>query len=353
MKYIKSAVFIVLCFVIFFSLQRLFMPKYMSGIYEGALVAEYYTEPKIHDVIFLGDCEVYSNVSPITLWTDYGISSYIRGGPQQLIWQSYYLLEDILRYEKPSVVVFSVLAMQYDEPQREGYNRLNIDGMRLSSSKIASARKSLTDGESLLSYVIPLFRYHDRWAELMADDFRYFFRRDKVSINGYMMRADVEPVGFMPDGRRLADYNFGENSYKYLDMITDLCKENGIELILFKAPSLYPYWYDEWDEQMTSYAEANRLLYINSLELLDEIGIDFSEDTYNGGFHLNVYGAEKMAGYFGEILKHYAPNRHHESKYSSAWHEKVLLYNRIKEAQELEFKELGSVSLFRFRGDIE
>ena len=95
------------------------MPKYMSSIREGNLVEEYYASNKDHDVIFVGDCEVFSNVSPVTLWENYGITSYIRGSAQQLVWQSYYLLEEMLEYEKPKVVVFNVLALKYNEPQKE------------------------------------------------------------------------------------------------------------------------------------------------------------------------------------------------------------------------------------------
>ena len=74
-------------------LNALFMPKYMSEIPEGALIAEYYEEEADHDVIFIGDCEVYENFSPDVLWNEYGITSFIRGSAQQLIWQSYYRRE--------------------------------------------------------------------------------------------------------------------------------------------------------------------------------------------------------------------------------------------------------------------
>ena len=53
------------------------------------MIAEYYQEEKNHDVIFVGDCELYENISPQVLWDEYGINSYIRGSAQQLIWQSY------------------------------------------------------------------------------------------------------------------------------------------------------------------------------------------------------------------------------------------------------------------------
>ena len=131
-------------------LQRLLMPKYAADVVEGALIAEYYEEEKDHDVIFIGDCEVYENFSPVVLWRDYGINSYIRGSAQQLIWQSYYLLEDTLRYEKPQAVIFNVLAMQYNEPQREAYNRMTLEGMRWSRSKSDAIRASMTQEEHFL-----------------------------------------------------------------------------------------------------------------------------------------------------------------------------------------------------------
>ena len=132
-----------------------------------------------------------------------------------------------------------------------------------------------------------------RWKELSAEDFKYVFGKKKVSHNGYLMRVDIKPVGYIPKGRMLADYSFGENSYYYLEKMTKLCKDNGIDLILIKSPSVYPYWYPEWDQQMVDFAKENDLTYINFLNIAeDEIGIDYSKDTFDGGLHLNLSGAE-------------------------------------------------------------
>lgn len=322
-------------------LQRLFAPKYVSDVVEGALIAEYYGEEKDHDVIFIGDCEVYENFSPVVLWQDFGINSYIRGSAQQLIWQSYYLLEDTLRYEKPRVVIFNVLAMQYDEPQREAYNRMTLEGMRWSRSKVDAIRASMTREEHFLDYVFPLLRYHARWSELGAEDVRYMFDTPRVSHNGYYMRVDVKPAENVPEGRILADYRFGDNAWTYLDKITALCRENDIRLILVKAPSLYPYWYDQWEEQMEGYAAENGLLYINFLELVEETGLDFATDTYDGGLHLNLSGAEKISRYLGEALRQEAglADRRGEAHLSQVWKDKTEAYEREKERQ---YEELHS-----------
>lgn len=324
-------------------LGRLFEPKYMSGVLEGAMVREYYDEEHPHDVIFVGDCEVYENFSPVTMWEEYGITSYIRGSAQQLIWQSYYLLEETFEYESPKIVVYNVQSMKYAEPQSEAYNRMTLDGMRLSSSKIDAIKASMTDDEDMISYFIPLLRYHSRWNELGAEDFEYMFSRDKVTVAGYLMRADVKPMTKLPTPSALTDPEIGERCWEYLDKMRILCENNGAKLILIKSPSLWPYWYDEWDAQIADYAERYGLDYINFLPLSDEIGIDMETDTYDAGLHLNVYGAEKLSRYFGRMLSEdYGLADHRgDAEISADWEEKCERYHALLEAQLAELEEYG------------
>lgn len=340
-RWIKITVTAAVVAVSLFGLQRLLVPKYMSDVVEGRLIAEYYDEEKDHDVIFIGDCEVYENFSPKILWEDYGINSYIRGSAQQLIWQSYYLLEDTLRCEKPDVVVFNVLAMKYDEPQKEAYNRMTLEGMEWSVSKIKAIEASMTEREEFLDYVFPILRYHSRWSELTSEDFQYLFQTEKVSHNGYYMRVDVKAAENVPTGNVLADYRFGERAYAYLDKMTRLCEEQDIELILIKSPSLYPYWYDEWEEQIQQYADEHGLRYLNFLALAEEIGVDFSQDTYDGGLHMNLSGAEKITKYLGTILsQEYAlEDRRGEEPLSAVWEAKTAAYEAEKRRQYESLKQ--------------
>lgn len=320
-------------------IQKLFMPKYAHDVLEGTLIAEYYDDVKDHDVIFIGDCEVYENFTPQVLWDNYGINSFIRGSAQQLIWQSYYLLEDTLRYEKPKVVVFNVLSMKYDKPQNEAYNRMSIDGMKWSMSKVNNIKASMCENESFIEYVFPLLRYHSRWDSLSKDDIEYLMNMPKNSFNGYYMRIDEKPALNVPEGDILADYTFGDNSYYYLDKITKLCKDNDIKLILIKAPSLYPYWYDQWEEQMVNYAKDNDLVYINYLDLIDEVGLDFNHDTYDAGLHLNLSGATKLTNYFGQYLKDELnlKDRHGEESLDNSWKLKKTEYNEEIDRQRIKY----------------
>ena len=328
--------------------QRLLVPKYQTGIVEGSMVAEYYEDESDHEVLFVGDCEVYENFSTIELWQDYGITSFIRGSAQQLTWQSYYLLEDALRYETPKVVVFNVLALKYNEPQNEAYNRMSIDGMKWSSSKVNNILASMTEDESMIEYIFPLLRYHSRWSELTSDDTEHLFTKDTVTHNGYYMRVDSKAQEEFPDPTPLADYTLGDKAMSYLQKMADLCKEKGIDFVLIKAPTEYPYWYEEWDEQVVEFAEENSIDYINYIPLQDEIGLDMSTDTYDAGLHLNTTGAEKMAKYFGQYLvSNYDLTDYREDEtYSAIWQEKVDFYNDMKQQQYDELEEYGKLVSF-------
>jgi hypothetical protein len=124
----------------------------------------------------------------------------------------------------------------------------------------------------------------------------------------------------------------------YLDRMAALCKERGIELILIKAPTNYfrYHWYDEWDEQIVSYAAEHSLAYYNLIPKADEMGLDMTTDTYDEGAHLNVYGAEKLSRYFGKILSdtHEIPDRRLYSYDSVVWKGRVDAYYARKAQME-------------------
>ena len=318
-------------------LQMLVTPKYMTTTRDGALIAEYYNETPDHDVIFIGDCEVYECFTPPTLWQEYGITSYVRGSAQQLIWQSYYLLEETLKYETPKAVVFNVLAIKYGEPQNEAYNRMTLDGMKWSGSKVRSIYASKTEEESLISYAFPLLRYHSRWGELEKEDWQYLFHRDTVSHNGYLMQTGVKPKTNNIAGRPLVDYTLPQIGFDYLEKMRLLCEQNGTEFILIKAPTndWKYYWYDEWEAQIVSWANEKGVDYYNFIPLTNEIGIDWSTDTYDGGVHLNVFGAEKLTSYFGKILaeKYCLSDRRSDAKLDAVWANKIAIYQKERNGE--------------------
>ena len=304
MKKIIKIILIIASFLILFVLLNILLtPKYSTNLVEGGMIREYYNATKDHEVIFIGDCEVYANISPMVLYEQEGIKAYVRGSSQQLLWQSYSILEETLKYETPKVVVLNVNAMRYDKPVSEAYNRLTIDYMKWSKQKIEIINSSMTEEENIFYYLFPILRYHDRFDKLTKEDFEYFINKKQNTHNGFLINNSVKPYTTLPTKKKLSNYEFSKIDYEYLDKILELCNKNNITLVLIKAPSLYPYWYEEYDEQIKDYASNHNLDYYNFIDKIDEIGIDFSKDTYDGGLHLNLDGATKLSNYFAPILK--------------------------------------------------
>ena len=306
-KYLLPLIICTLCLAaLLLFCSRLVMPKYATESREGNLVAEYYRAADAderHDVIFFGDCEAYSSFAPPILYEKYGISSFVRASPAQTAAQSYYLICETLEYEKPQAIVLSVYSLCRTDIQREAYNRMTLDGMRMSPQKLLAIKDSAGDDESFISYIFPLLRFHSRIYTLSGEDFEYLFTRPHVSHNGSFLEKGVCAA----EGEFNTDTPYTPlptQNLEYLRKITAVCQENGVELILVKTPISswrYP-WSDEWDKEISDYAAKNGIAYYNLIKESEKIGIDMTTDTYDGGFHLNVYCAEKTTIYFGEIL---------------------------------------------------
>lgn len=329
-KTVLSVLAVLLAFVLLLSLAtRLLQPKYMTDLVEGSMLSQYYRESGGHDVIFIGDCEVYANFSPMELYREKGITAYIRGSSQQLIWQSYYVLKETLEYETPKAVVLNVNSMRYCEPVSEAFHRLTIDKMRWSDEKVGIILASMTEEENFLSYVFPILRYHSRFDELTSEDLEYLFRTKDNTWNGFLMNKEINALEELPTKRTLSDYRFSDLCYGYLDKIHRLCLDAGAELILIKAPSVYPYWYDEYDAQIEDYASEHGLSFYNFLDHVEEIGIDYTMDTYDQGLHMNLTGATKLSRFFAGILaeNHGIPDRRQEAAVADEYNEKLRLYD--------------------------
>ena len=109
--------------------------------------------------------------------------------------------------------------------------------------------------------------------------------------------------------------------------------EKGAELILIKAPSVYPYWYDEYDVQIEDYAAEHGLCFYNFLDHVEEIGIDYQTDTYDAGLHMNLDGATKLTTWFGRLLAegHGLEDHRSDPEIAAVYEEKLRLYDEEAE----------------------
>lgn len=287
------------------TLNRIFLPKYINENQDGRITQEYYPRAGDTDVIFVGSSTVHSGIDPRVLMEEQGISAYLRANASQPMWISYYMIEDALRWHTPELVCIDTTFIKYgDDFVEEPSTRKALDGMRLTPSKIRCIKASMGEDEKMADYIMPLFRFHSRWKELTLDDFKYAYYNKPVTINGYLPDDEVEaaepgPLVYAKEG----DTTLSSRNVEYLKKSIELCQSKGIQVMIFKVPAHSPNWSRDYDEQISNIAKEYGLSYINFDDKNDEMGLDYSTDTPDGGSHLNASGAVKYSRYLGEYIR--------------------------------------------------
>lgn len=320
---IKTAVAVLL----FVTLNRIFEPKYINENLDGRITREYYHSSGLTDVVFLGPSTALSGISPKELWMDEGISSYVRANASQTLCISYYMAEDAVAVHKPQLICLDTTFMKFgDDFVEEPSTRKSLDGMRLSMSKLKCVRASMGPDEKMMNYIVPLFRFHTRWKELTWDDIRYAWYMGSVTCNGYLEDDEIQPAqsGDLVYIRE-PDEHISQGNRDYLNKLITLCRDNDIELFLFKTPAYSDNWSEGFDRDIEEIAEENGITYINFDKYNEEIGLDYSVDTPDAGSHLNSTGAVKFSKYLGKyIMENYdVSDRRSEDHYKRYWERKI------------------------------
>ncbi|RHR08887.1 hypothetical protein DWX58_08135 [Pseudoflavonifractor sp. AF19-9AC] len=296
------------------------------------------------DVLALGSSQTIRSFSPMELYEDYGISSYCAGFEQNPVMCSYLWLEEAVKKQQISVVLFEVYEL-FKEPG-EAYYRKTIDSLSSPSAK-KEAIQLCEDGylqDSKLSYMFPILKYHSRYTELSEFDFMHghtdFFRGYVLVAGKYLPASPAQPLP--TDDETIAPVEFDPLALEYLEKIRELCEEEGIELVLFKSP--VDCAVEDWPgayKTISAWAAQNGIPYIdfNLPSMVEEIQLDYTTDLYEFN-HTTFKGAEKVSAYLGEYLwEHYnLPDRRGDREYQDL-DQLLEAYNRKKQNKELWYAQ--------------
>lgn len=262
------------------------------------------------DVLYIGSSHVFSSISPEDIFHNYGITGYVQSSSCQKVWQSYDYLLETYKTQTPKVVVLDTFMVLDNSPQSEAFNREAIDKMKFSLEKINSiirAVKFNPDEEELMSYIFPLFRYHDRWEELKEEDFAWFVTNKNAPAKGFLARIGTVPAEFNIESYEDSSsekLDINETGLIYLNKIKELCEINGTQLILTKFPTCL--WNGSSSETIQRWSKEQDIPFLDynaDENLRKKVNIDWSLESLDGGNHLNYDGAMKMSMVFGEYLK--------------------------------------------------
>ena len=308
---------------------------------ESDEIHAFYNEPEDSiDVLFMGSSPILRGVSPMVMWNQQGFTSYVRASALQAPAVTYGLLEESLEYQNPELVVLLCdnIFLDFDYVEREGDLRRALDGMKMSKQKfqIVSEITAADDRQTLLSYLFPLFRYHERWKEINWAEtdptplMEHSFKKGNVYLRG---GEPLEyPENFM-EHSGVAAPDFNESAKSYIEKSIQLCKEKHIPVLMLHLPKMS--WSYEQSMAMEDFAKEMGIDYLDCdrEEIRTQLELDPTVDYYDQG-HMNLGGSIKLSRWFGAYLDsiYDLPDHRDEEKYQG-WNEDYKEYAEKTKAE--------------------
>ena len=298
---LKMIIFFIGLFIIVEISSLLLMPNFSNfsefGLYNKSKYEILDEKNNTVDVVFLGDSLIYSSISPMYIWNEFGYTSYDCAGPAYTIKDSYEYLKIAIKSQHPKIVF------------------LESDVVFRSLHHDESFQNKVKD----LKNYVPILKFHNNWKQLFSKNgYLNIYKGYKLNVtkNGYN--------GNIERNRNNKRKRIDTENMAYLNKIIKLCKRNNIEVVLISNPSKTGFKYDKHN-QIELISKKKKIEFID-LNLV-EIGIDWKNETKDNGKHLNYLGARKVSHYLGDYIKEKnIVNSHKDDKNYDSWNESYKVY---------------------------
>lgn len=280
-RILASIIFLLGLVVILWVSSLVFIPKNnteeagMDEISANGILGE---RENTIDVLIIGDSEAMAGISPPQLWKEHGFTAYITGTTGQTLIKSNELLDKALLKQHPKIVFLE------------------------SGHFFYFGIKQTID--TLTERAFPVFRYHDRWKSLTADDFTHQPEYTHVeATKGWHPSDVIDPAStenhMLPSTEREP---LPIQNPSLIQMIKNKCDAIGAKLIFVRMPNTTT-WTTERHNTVSDLAKTMDVPFIDMNLLLKEINFDFNTDTRDGGDHVNNTGTAKVTTFIGNYLK--------------------------------------------------
>ena len=288
----------------------------------------FYQEPvNTIETVFVGASMTLHGFSPMEMYDQDGICAYNLASASQPLMMSYYWVKEAQRLhpETLDTVVCDVSMLRRGSTD-EDYRRA-LDGMAKDSPVKNEAIDDLTTTPlDVITYRLPVFGYHDRWASIDYTDFVKYNDEDLEDYaRGYFMEfyrifdesplQEYHPIEEIPVPLQVLDETaapatFEKESLYYLNKLIEFCDKNDIKLVLCKTPSPSN-WSSGEHNGIQQIADSYGLAFLDfEIEpLISEINYCPPLDTRDLRKHLNYYGAMKISKWMSTYLANECGNQ--------------------------------------------
>lgn len=231
------------------------------------------------DVVFMGDSICYSSFSPDIMEKEYGINSYVCGTSAQRICDTYAILQNVFKNQKPKLVVLEANCL---------YRNMKTEKDKEDVVK------------NILMKYFPICEEHSDWKN--GADKVLGIKEVQKNNRGFIERKSIKKYTggeYMEKNDQIENFPMYVN--EYFEKIKECCDKNGAKLLLVSSPSPKNWNYGRHNMVQTL-AEESNIEYID-LNIDPNVKIDWNTDTKDGGDHLNINGAVKVTDCLGKYLE--------------------------------------------------
>ena len=286
----------------------------VNGRWESSGLDRVYKNKNYYDVIFCGSSFSITNVSNVELYREYGIASVTLGEPAQVLFLTYYSLEEALKYQSPKVVCLDTSSLFYSDAtlsrcmkDEYSYIHYTLDNMKNNKTKYEAFKQAREINPDLdfLNYFSVLYYSHANWTNLSKDNFEKY--KSPVTVNGNTLLIDIyedyadggptplEEQEYTDEAAELIEINM-----KYLEKMIALCEEKGIQFVLLRSGGSLPWTWKRYNA-LENISEKYNVPLVDSGKYEEEMGFDWTTDLGDEK-HFNISGTKKWTDCFGKYL---------------------------------------------------
>lgn len=148
-----------------------------------------YIERETVDVFCIGSSHVYCSINPVQMYDDYGIAAYDLAAGSQAIWHSYYYIKEMLKTQKPSIVILDVYTLICQDDYFDSKVEMNLLNMHPSYNKWEALKMSDSEDNFDIFWEFPIV--HSRYRDLNKESFN--LNKNNSYFLGYSYQTRIVP----------------------------------------------------------------------------------------------------------------------------------------------------------------
>ncbi len=292
--------FIVLCLLVSVASYYLQYRERYNDNSSFQIIDFYKEEKNSADAVFIGSSCCFSFYSPLFVYDNYGIRTlnYSSSGMGMEAYK--YAIIEARKYQKDAKIILTITPnywMQYLGVHfMADYMPLSMNKIRFLTAYFSQPEESILNS---IGFFFPIMEYHDRWAEMKADDFVIDEGIKGATRHKYYLHTvnDISEGYYVSDERM----EMPERMAYFVEDLLDYCDENKEDIVFLLPPRIYS---EEENAQMNTLMDTIKERGYEFLDLrdrFDELKLDKTQDFYDVS-HTNIHGSIKYSDYLAKYL---------------------------------------------------